>query len=121
MAKFIINQEVTTDVPVVEVTVAPDSPLPLGRQRFRVVVTDDAGNQSKPDEVEVIVADQDAPTAVLTVPSIVGFGRSFNMSAERSFDAGGGKIVRYAWTYLGPSLIVIDPRPLPEQPVPVIR
>jgi hypothetical protein len=24
------------------------------------------------------------------------------LSAERSFDAGGGRIVRYAWTYLGP-------------------
>jgi hypothetical protein len=71
--------------------------------------------------VEVIVADQDAPTAVLNVPSIVGFGRSFNMSGERSFDVGGGRIVRYAWTYLGPSPVVTPPViPIPIDP-PVIR
>ena len=103
MAEFIVSKEVTTDVPIIEVTVTPDKPLPIGRQRFRLVVTDDSNNQSKPDEVEVIVADQDAPTAVLTVPRVVGFGRSFNISAEKSFDVGGGKIVRYAWTYLGPA------------------
>jgi hypothetical protein len=52
---------------------------------------------------EVIVADQDAPTAILTAPRVVGFGHSFTMSAERPFDSGGGKIVRYVWTYLGPA------------------
>jgi hypothetical protein len=102
MPQFIVNKEVVTDVPTVEVSVTPDKPLPRGRQRFQLIVTDDTGNVSKPDIVEIIVADQDAPTAVLTVPSPVAFGRSFNMSGERSFDAGGGRIVRYAWTYLGP-------------------
>ena len=55
-------------MPVIEVTLSPDKPLPIGRQRFQLIVTDNSGNTSKPDEVEVIVADQDAPTAVLTVP-----------------------------------------------------
>jgi hypothetical protein len=102
MAEFIINKEVVTDVPTVEVTVSVAKPLPIGRQRFRLVVTDDSGNISKPDEVEVIVADQAAPTAVLVVPRTVAFGQPFNMSGERSIDVG-GKIVRYAWTYLGPA------------------
>ena len=104
MAQFVINQPVTTDTSSVEVTVSPDRPIAVGRQRFQLVVADDSGNASKPDVVEVIVADQDAPTAVLTLPRVVGFGHSFTMSAERSFDTGGGKIVRYTWTYLGPAV-----------------
>jgi hypothetical protein len=121
MAQFNVNQEVVTDAPVVEVTLSPDRPLPIGRQRFQLIVTDNSNNVSRPDVVEVIVADQDAPTAVLNVPSIVGFGRSFNMSGERSFDVGGGRIVRYAWTYLGPSPVVTPPViPIPIDP-PVIR
>jgi hypothetical protein len=106
MPQFIINQPITTDAPVVEVTLSPDKPLPLGRQRFQLIVTDNSGNSSKPDVVEVIVADQDAPTAVLTMPTVTGFGKSFNLSGEKSFDAGGGKIVKYVWTYLGPSTVI---------------
>jgi hypothetical protein len=104
MAEFIVNQDVTTDTATVEVTISANNPLALGRHRFRLVVTDDAGNVSAPDEVELIVADQDAPTAVLDVPRITPFGRSFELGGTRSFDAGGGRIVRYAWTYLGPSV-----------------
>ena len=107
MAEFIVNKDVVTDVPTVEVTVAPAKPLPLGRHKMQLIVTDSAGNKSKADVVEIIVADQDAPTAVLTAPTIVGFGKSFNLNGERSFDAGGGKIVSYAWTYLGP--VVVGP------------
>lgn len=103
MAEFIINQDVTTDSPKVEVTVSADKPLPLGRHRFRLIVVDDAGNTSVPDEVEIIVADQTAPTAVLDAPSVVGLGNSFSLDGSRSFDQGGGKIVEYRWTYLGPS------------------
>jgi hypothetical protein len=103
MAEFVINQDVTTEAPLVEVTIGPNSPMPLGRQRFRLIVTDDSGNASRPDEVEIIIADQDAPTAVIGAPRVVGFGRSFELDGSRSFDAGGGRIVRYSWTYLGPS------------------
>ncbi len=102
MAEFIVNREVVTDPPTVEVTVTPQKPLPIGRQRFQLVVTDDSGNVSRPDVVEVIIADIGAPTAVLTVQNPVAFGRSFTMSGERSVDPGGGKIVRYAWTSVGP-------------------
>lgn len=104
MAEFTLGTEITTDVPTIEVTVTPNSPLPLGRQIFRLVVTDDAGNVSRPDEVVVIIADQDAPTAVLRAPRVVGSGRSFDLDGSASFDVGGGRIARYAWTYVGPNI-----------------
>lgn len=104
MAEFVLGTDVVTEIPTVEVTVGPNTPLPLGRQIFRLVVTDDAGNVSRPDEVVIIVADQDAPTAVLRAPRIVGAGRSFELDGSASFDVGGGRVVRYAWTYVGPAV-----------------
>jgi hypothetical protein len=101
MAEFIINQEVKTDTPTVEVTLSPDRPLRIGRHTFRLVVVDDSGNSSIPDDVVVIVADTQNPTAVLSAPSSVAFGTSFNLDGRRSFDAGGGQVVTYLWTYLG--------------------
>ena len=53
----------------------------------------------------MIVADQDAPTAVLRGPRITGFGRSFDLDGSASQDVGGGRIVQYVWTYLGPDQI----------------
>jgi hypothetical protein len=103
MAEFIVNQPVETETPTVEVTLTPNNPLRLGRHRFRLIVVDDSGNRSQPDEVEVIVADQEAPTAVLRAPSPVAFGTSFELDGSRSFDVGGGRVVRFVWTYLGPS------------------
>jgi hypothetical protein len=87
----------------VEVTITANRPLALGRHRFRLIVVDDAGNRSAPDEVTIIVADRDNPTAVLRAPSPVAFGRSFNLDGSASFDAGGGRVVQYVWTYLGPA------------------
>ena len=103
MAEFVINQDVATEVPTIEVTIGANNPLRLGRHRFRLVVVDDTGNKSVPDDVEVIVADQDAPTAVLRAPRLVPFGRSFDLDGTASFDVGGGRVTRYVWTYLGPS------------------
>ncbi len=103
MAEFAVNTDVATDDPSVEVTVSPDRPIPLGRQRFRLVVVDDAGNLSAPDEVTIIVADQQAPTAVLRAPRVVAQGASFTLDGSASFDTGGGRVVRYVWTYLGPA------------------
>lgn len=104
MAEFVINAVVDTkDKPTVEVTVSVDKPLALGKHRFQLVVIDDAGNKSIPDEVQVIVADQQNPTAVLNAPKIVAFGASFPIDGTKSFDVGGGKVVQYLWTYLGPA------------------
>jgi len=66
-------------------------------------VVDNSGNVSKPDQVEVIVADMDAPTAVLRAPKTTAFGKSFTLDGSASFDAGGGKVVKWVWTYLGPA------------------
>jgi hypothetical protein len=106
MAEFIINQDVVTDVNAVEVTITPRTPLRAGRHSFQLIVTDDSGNISAPDRIEIIVADQDAPTAVLAGPRIVATGRSFNLDGSRSIDAGGGTITRYTWTYMGPTDVI---------------
>ena len=105
MAEFTINADVTTTEPQVEVTIGANNPMALGRQRFRLIVVDDSGNRSAPDEVIVIIADQDAPTAILRAPRITAFGRSFNLDGSASFDAGGGRIAQWVWTYLGPDQI----------------
>ena len=101
MAEFSINTEVKTETPTVEVTLSPQRPLALGRHTFRLVVVDDAGNQSIPDDVVVIVADTEAPTAVLNAPRSVSLGQSFMLDGTRSFDLGGGQVTTYLWTYLG--------------------
>jgi|SRR5882724_6327923 len=111
MAEFVINTDVITPQPTVEVTLTPAKPLALGRHRFRLIVIDDSGNKSAPDEVLVLVADQENPTAVLSAPSPVPFGKSFTLDGTASFDVGGGKVAQYVWTYLGPSgPLTIPPR-----------
>ena len=43
MAEFVINADVVTEEPQVEVTVTRERPLGLGRQRFRLIVVVDSG------------------------------------------------------------------------------
>ena len=105
MAEFAINVDIPTKQPTIEVTLSTAKPLPLGRHRFRLIVIDDAGNKSIGDEVEVVVADQDNPTAILSAPKVVGFGKSFMLDGSRSFDVGGGTVAQWVWTYLGPVLL----------------
>ena len=102
MAEFAINTDISTKESSIEVTVTRDRPLRVGRHTFRLVVLDDAGNKSAPDEVIVIVADQENPTAVISGPRVAAFGASFPLDGSRSFDVGGGNVVEYVWTYLGP-------------------
>ncbi|MEM1143214.1 MAG: hypothetical protein AAGI88_11580 [Pseudomonadota bacterium] len=99
MARFRPNNPVTTDTPTVEVTIDSDQPLPIGRSRFRLTVTDDSGNESTPADVDVIIRDTQRPTAVLDAPTVVNYGESFTLSGERSTDIG-GRIVRYRWELL---------------------
>src|SRR5258708_6759293 len=86
MAEFAINADVVTNTPTVEVTLSPAKPLPLGRHQFRLIVVDDSGNKSIGDVKEVLVADLDNPTAFLSAPTVVGFGRSFLLDGSKSFD-----------------------------------
>jgi hypothetical protein len=115
MATFIVNTPIETSTPTIEVTVGGNNTLRLGRHRFQLVVVDDSGNESEPDVVEVRVADTERPTAVLTAPASVPFNGSFNLSGTDSSDVGGGQVVRYRWTYLGPAP-TISPGPILVNP-----
>jgi hypothetical protein len=115
MPQFGMGQPVETEEPVVEVAVDPENPLPPGRHVFQLVVFDDAGNQSAPDLVEVIVRDSQAPTAVISGPAQVEWGQSFMLSGKGSSDVAPGKVVRYVWTLVPQR----EPSPQPSpQPTP---
>jgi hypothetical protein len=103
MAKLEINVPFETDQAVIVVEVDPAAPLARGRNLFQLEVTDDSGNVSQPDQIVVIVADRESPTAVLRGPQVVDFGKSFQLSGDKSFDIG-GTIKSYRFTYLGPQL-----------------
>jgi hypothetical protein len=110
MAKFVPNQstEVKADEPLLEVAVEAGNPLKVGKYQFRLVVTDDAGNESGSADVTIIVTDTDRPTAVIDVITVTGeriqsptvtipFGQRFTLTGDRSSDVGG--VVRsYLWT-----------------------
>ena len=100
MAEFQTGVPIETTEPTIEVTVAPDRPLPPGQHRFRLVVIDQDGLSSVPAEVLVVVRDDRAPTAVLTAPANVLLGRSFTLDGSRSSDPGGGRLTRFVWTRL---------------------
>ncbi len=98
MPEMRIGETIETTESSVEVTVSPDNPLPVGRHVFQLVVEDDSGNRSQPDRVTVIVRDTQAPTAVLSAPSQVEAGQSFNLDGRQSSDVAPGRVVRYHWT-----------------------
>lgn len=86
-------------------SIVMDKALPKGAYVFRLVVEDDATppNVSLPTEHVVIVLDDERPTAIITrdgnvkSPSMVGFGKPFKLSGEKSTDLGGGTIKKYTW------------------------
>lgn len=98
MPVFTPNQPINTDVPTVEVTIDATNTLPVGVHTFQLVVTDDSGNVSQPAQVEIVVRDTQAPTAVIDGPREVGFGSPFELSGVRSSDPAPGRIVRFTWT-----------------------
>lgn len=108
MAEFKTNVPVVQKDPVVTVDVRPDAPMPIGAHKFRLVVVDDAGNESEPAVIEVIVRDTEKPTAVLDVVNadnkvvepVVSAGSSFILSGARSTDVAPGKIREYRFTLL---------------------
>jgi hypothetical protein len=109
MPAFKPNQPLVQKEPVVRVDVPRDAPLPLGANRFRLVVVDEAGNESEPVFLDIVVRDSDKPTAVLDVVDangrraepVVGAGQSFILSGARSSDVGSGKIAEYRFTLMG--------------------
>ncbi len=100
MAIFNIGASVETTTPTIEVTVNSDSPLPIGRHKFQLVVVDDSGNSSLPDSVDIIVRDTINPTAILIAPTQVEAGQSFTLDGNKSSDVAPGKVVKYIWTQI---------------------
>ena len=100
MANFVIGTPVVTTDPHVDVTVSPNAPLAPGQHRFQLVVVDDAGNRSAPTIADVVVIDDQKPTAVLDAPIKVSLGASFTLSGARSSDVAPGKVVEYRWLQL---------------------
>ncbi|MGE0032201.1 MAG: hypothetical protein AB7T20_13880 [Steroidobacteraceae bacterium] len=92
-----LNQPLVTDTNSIVVPQAANNPLAIGRHRFRLVVTDDAGNQSKAVEAPVIVVDNIPPTAVLEGPKQAMQIQPFQLSGARSSDVG-DRVRQFQWT-----------------------
>jgi hypothetical protein len=108
MAEFKPNVPVVQADPTVTVDVTARNPLAVGKQRFRLVVVDDSGNESEPAFLEVVVRDTEKPTAVVEVVDargsrldpVVSQGGSFTLSGAKSTDNPPGKIKEYRFTLL---------------------
>ncbi len=108
MAKFKVNVPVSQSSADVKVEGTADGDLPLGPNRFSLVVVDDSGNESEAFTLVVTVTDSDKPTAVLNVVNSDGkvidpqiaFGQTFILSGAASVDKEPGKIKEYRFTLL---------------------
>ena len=100
MPAFVIGTPIESADPLIEVTVDPAAPLPVGRHRFQLAVVDDSGNRSLPDTIDVVVRDSQNPTAVLRAPSQVEFGASFQLDGRASSDVPPGRVVKYVFTLI---------------------
>lgn len=108
MAKFKVNVPVAQQSPEVKVEGTDAGAIPLGPNRFRLVVVDDSGNESEPFVLTVTVADMERPTAVLKVVNANGaqieprvpFGKTFLLSGADSIDKEPGRIKEYRFTLL---------------------
>lgn len=106
MPEFKPNQPIVQNDPTVKVDVNAAAPLPLGANRFRLMVVDDAGNESEPTFLDVVVRDVQKPTGVLDmvnadgkrIDPVVARGQSFILSGARSSDVAPGKVVEYRFT-----------------------
>jgi hypothetical protein len=108
MAVFQPNKTIAQKESLIQVEVSADKPLPLGLNRFQLIVVDDSNNVSVAATIDVMIKDTTAPTAGLSVVNadgkkidpVIPFGQSFFLSGAQSTDAGGGKIVEYRFTLL---------------------
>ncbi len=98
---LVVNQAISAAAPDSLLTIQVDasSPLRTGTYQFQLVVTDDSGNNSKPATVNIVIADDQAPTAVIDAPERVGFGQQFSLSGKRSIDIG-GQLTKFVWTLI---------------------
>ncbi|HEU4621363.1 MAG TPA: hypothetical protein VFS42_03990 [Burkholderiaceae bacterium] len=112
MAKFVpgTDTKVEAPEPLLDVQVAANAPLKVGKHVFQLIVRDDTGNESAPATVTIIVEDQERPTAVIDTIDPAGarnpepevkipFGRAFVLTGERSSDVG-GEVKLWRWELL---------------------
>jgi len=97
-----LNHPFVTTVNAMTIPQPAGNLLALGRHRYRLTVTDSSGNESSPDERQIMVVDDIRPTAVLDAPREVIQRVAFQLSAARSIDAG-GQIHSYRWTRISGS------------------
>ena len=95
--------EVTRNQPSLLVA-ASSTPVPVGAQNYQLVVEDGSGNRSAAVELQLMVKDTVAPSAMLAVfdsngQSItqIDQGQTFTLSGQHSSDANGGVIAQYHW------------------------
>lgn len=109
MPRFAVGEKIETSDPLIEVTITPETLLPVGAHRFQLVVTDDSGNASEPAIIEVIVRDTQRPTAIVDMANREGgiveartaeVGQTFFLTGRRSSDVAPGRIAGYVWTLL---------------------
>lgn len=95
-----VDTAVRADEPSLEVRIGRDNLLPVGRHQFQLIVTDDAGNESAPVSIFIVVQDSERPTAVIDFIDARGnrirerevsvpFGTAFQLSGEAASDIGG--------------------------------
>ena len=102
MARFVPGTDtgVKSDEPLLDVLASASTPLKPGKHVFQLVVVDDAGNDSAPASVTIIIEDRERPTAVIDTLDARGnripdpvvslpFGQAFRLTGERSSDIGG--------------------------------
>ena len=95
-----VNQQIQVNTSTLVWPVSASTPLAIGKHRFRLVVTDDSGNQSQPAEVQLFVLDTQKPTAVLQAPNQSTPSASIVLNGSSSVDTGGGVISQWRWTKL---------------------
>ena len=107
MAKFVKSVPVYQGDPQVPLEALADPPWPAGTARLQLVVVDDAGVESDPVFVDIVVNQRPKPTAVLALvdgdgktitPARVPAGASFTLSAAGSSPVAPAKITQYRLT-----------------------
>jgi hypothetical protein len=98
--KLVVNEAIVAAAPDATLIIVIDSasPMKIGTYTFQLEVEDQDGNRSKPTIARVVIADTQAPTAVISAPRSVPFGTDFTLSGAESSDVGGGTVTRYIWT-----------------------
>ncbi len=112
MAKLVPGTDiiVRSDEPLLDVLASVATPLRPGKHVFQLQVSDDSGNDSDSASITVIVQDLERPTAVIDLMGPAGqrisdpvvrvpFGKSFQLTGDRSSDIGGAVKV-WSWTLL---------------------